>query len=93
MPDKANKDPGTYAVRWGLGRVETDNPTHMSAAMVWWHCQTKVHLSMEKGNLLWEVPQDAMMGVGERQLFGKLFRQEEEESFATVEDDLLSLED
>lgn len=65
----------------------------MPVAMVWCHCHTKVHLSMEKGSLLWEVPQDAMMGVGERQLFGKLFLQEEEDSFATVEGDPLSLDD
>ena len=57
------------------------------------NCQAKVHLSKEKGNLLWEVPRDAMMRVGERQLFGKLLLQEEEESFATVEEDPLSLED
>lgn len=57
------------------------------------NCQAKVHLSKEKGNLLWEVPWDAMMRVGERQLFGKLLLQEEEESFATVEEDPLSLED
>lgn len=56
-------------------------------------CQAKVCLSKEMSNLLWEVPQDAMMGVGEIQLFGKLFLQEEEESFATVKEYPISLED
>lgn len=30
MPDKASQDPGTYAVRWGLGRVAANDPTHAS---------------------------------------------------------------